>query len=96
MNETEIGEGCNIEKGIIAEKVKIGNGVQIGAFEEKENETKPSIYCEGLCTVGEKSVIPNNVQIGKNTMISGITVLEDYPNGVLDSGRTLEKAGDEA
>ena len=65
-------------------------------FEEKENETKPAIYCEGLCTVGEKSVIPDNVQIGKNTMISGITVLEDYPNGVLDSGRTLEKAGDEA
>ena len=38
MNETEIGEGCTIEKGIIAEKVKIGNNVKMGAFEEKENE----------------------------------------------------------
>ena len=94
MNETEIGEGCNIEKGIIAEKVKIGNNVKIGAFEEKENETKPSIYCEGLCTVGEKSVIPNDVTIGKNIMISGITTAEDYPNGILESGRTLDKAGD--
>ncbi|MBQ6415972.1 MAG: glucose-1-phosphate adenylyltransferase [Butyrivibrio sp.] len=94
MNETEIGEGCNIEKGIIAEKVKIGNNVKIGAFEEKENETKPSIYCEGLCTVGEKSVIPNGVTIGKNIMISGITTAEDYPNGILESGRTLDKAGD--
>ena len=94
MNETEIGEGCSIEKGIIAEKVKIGNGVTLGAFEEKPNETKPGIYCEGLCTIGEKSVIPNDVKIGKNTMVSGITTQEDYPNGVLDSGRTLDKAGD--
>ena len=94
MNETEIGEGCSIEKGIIAEKVKIGSGVTVGAFEEKPNETKPGIYCEGLCTIGEKSVIPNDVKIGKNTMISGITTLEDYHDGILDSGRTLDKAGD--
>ena len=72
MNETVIGEGCNIEKGIIAEKVTIGNNVKIGAFEEKENDSKPNIYCEGLCTIGEKSVIPDNVTIGKNTVISGV------------------------
>ena len=95
MNQTQIGENCNIEKAIIAEKVKIGNGVTLGAFEEKENETKPGIYCEGLCTIGEKSVIPDNVKIGKNTMISGITTAEDYADGILDSGRTLDKAGDQ-
>ncbi|MBR4671065.1 MAG: glucose-1-phosphate adenylyltransferase [Butyrivibrio sp.] len=94
MNETEIGEGCNIEKGIIAEKVKIGNNVHLGAFEEKPNETKPGIYCEGICTIGERSEIPDNVTIGKNTMIFGKTSSEDYPDGVLDSGRTLDKAGD--
>ena len=94
MNETVIGEGCNIEKSIIAEKVNIGNNVVLGAFQEKENETKPGIYCEGLCTIGEKSVIPDNVTIGKNTMISGETTAEDYPNGILESGRTLDKAGD--
>ncbi len=94
MNETVIGEGCNIEKGIIAEKVTIGNNVRIGAFEEKENDSKPNIYCEGLCTIGEKSVIPDNVTIGKNTVISGVTVEKDYKDGKLDSGKTLDKAGD--
>ena len=94
MNQTEIGQNCNIEKAIIAEKAKIGSGVTLGAFEEKENETKPGIYCEGLCTIGERSVIPDNVKIGKNTMISGVTTAEDYVDGVLDSGRTLDKAGD--
>ena len=34
------------------------------------------------------------VQIGKNTAISGVTVPEDYPGGVLESGETLIKAGD--
>jgi glucose-1-phosphate adenylyltransferase len=45
-------------------------------------------------TIGEKSVIPSNVTIGKNAVISGETVKEDYPDGVLDSGRTLIKVGE--
>jgi glucose-1-phosphate adenylyltransferase len=94
MNDTQIGEGCNIEKAIIAEKAQIGSGVTLGAFEQKENETKPGIYCEGLVTIGERSVIPDNVKVGKNTMIAGITTADDYADGILDSGRTLDKAGD--
>ena len=94
MNETQIGDNCNIEKAIIAERAQIGNGVMLGTFEEKENETKPAIYCEGLCTIGERSVIPDGVKVGKNTMISGVTTADDYVDGVLDSGRTLDKAGD--
>ena len=39
-------------------------------------------------------MIPNNVKIGKNTAISGETTPEDYPNGILESGETITKAGD--
>ena len=46
--------------------------------------------------VGEKSVIPDGVQIGKNTAVSGVTSKEDYPDGVLESGETLIKAGGQA
>jgi glucose-1-phosphate adenylyltransferase len=95
MNETEIGSDCRIEKSIIAERAKIGSGVELGAFEEAPNETKPGIYCEGLVTIGERTVIPNGVRVGKNTMIAGITTAEDYKDGILDSGRTLDKAGDQ-
>ena len=45
-------------------------------------------------TIGENSVIPSGVQIGKNTAISGTTTKEDYENGVLESGEALVKAGD--
>ena len=94
MNGSHIGDNCNLEKAIIAENVNVGDDVRLGVGEEKENETKPGIYREGICTIGEKSVVPSGVSIGKNTMISGITTEEDYPGGLLESGRTLDKAGD--
>ncbi|MDD2970932.1 MAG: glucose-1-phosphate adenylyltransferase [Lachnospiraceae bacterium] len=95
MNETVIGKDCNLEKAIVAENVEIGNNVQLGAGEEAENDTAPHIYNHGLVTVGEKSIIPDNISIGKNSVVFGITCMEDYPDGALESGKTLIKAGDE-
>ena len=94
MNESEIGDNCVIDKAIIAENAKIGNNVELGAFEEKENETDPTIYSHGIVTVGEWSEIPDNIKIGKNSMVSGITEASDYEGGVLDSGKTFIKAGE--
>ena len=94
MKGTKIGEYCNLEKAIVAEKVLIGDHVSLGAGEEKENETRPDIYRDGLCTIGENSVIPKGVTIGKNTVVSGITTLKDYPGDQLESGSTLDKAGE--
>ena len=45
--------------------------------------------------VGEKSVIPDGVSIGKNSVVSGITKFSDYENAFLPSGKTLVKVGDE-
>ena len=45
-------------------------------------------------TVGDDTVIPENVTIGKNTAISGVTDKEDYPDGQLASGEVIIKAGD--
>ena len=44
--------------------------------------------------IGENAVIPPDVQIGKNTAVTGVTVPEDYPDGILASGEILDKAGD--
>ena len=57
---------------------------------------KPNIYGFGIATIGENSVIPSNIQIGKNTAISGVTEKEDYANGILESGEILVKVGDRA
>lgn len=94
MKDAKIGDGCVIDKAIIAENCDIGNHVTLGIGSEVPNKLKPAIYSFGLVTIGEKSKIPDGVQIGKNTAISGVTIREDYPNGVLKSGETLIKAGD--
>ena len=96
MNETVIGDGCEINKGIVAENVAIGNNVKLGVGEEKENETDPHIYNHGLVTIGERSVIPDNVSIGKNSVVAGVTTADNFPGSYLPSGKTLiVKAGDE-
>ena len=94
MSSSYIDEGTVIDKAIIAESVKIGKNCKIGVGEEKPNKFKPDIYAFGLATIGEDSVIPDGVSVGKNTAISGVTELSDYPNGLLDSGESLIKAGD--
>lgn len=94
MNQTQIGEGCEINKAIIAENVVVGNQVKLGVGEEIENDTAPHIYNHGLVTIGEKSVIPDGISVGKNSVISGVTAAADYEDSQLASGKTLIKAGE--
>ena len=94
MKNTRIGENVVIDKAIIAENVEIDHDVQLGIGEDVPNKTEPRIYSFGLVTIGENSYIPSGVKVGKNTAIAGITKPDDYPDGVLESGETLTKAGD--
>lgn len=94
MRDAVIGDRCTIDKSIIAENSRIGEGAMLGVGEEAPNVLNESIYSFGLVTVGEDTVIPENVRIGKNTAISGKTVHEDYPNGELAGGQVIIKAGD--
>ena len=82
MNRTEIGPNCELNKAIIAE--------------DAANETDPHIYNHGIVTIGEKSVIPGHVSVGKNAVIFGRTAPEDFPDHYLAGGKTLIKAGDES
>lgn len=93
MDGVTIGEGCYIEKAIIAEDVTIGKGVVMGAGEYAESKLDPRVYAFDLVTIGERSVIPDGVVIGKNTAIFGATTSEDYPEGQLESGGAIVKDG---
>ena len=94
MNKTEIGDGCELNKAIIAEEVKVGSNVKLGVGEEAENETAPHIYNQGIVTIGEKTVIPDGISVGKNSVIFGETTAADYVDSALASGKTLIKAGE--
>ena len=95
MNEVEIKESAQCIKCIVAEGAVIGENAVLGEGEEQPNETDPKIYNAGIVTIGEKTLIPADVRIGKNSVVLGATGPEDYPEGVLKSGSTLIKAGDE-
>ena len=94
MRDTVIGDNVTIDKSIIAENCKIGSEVVLGFGDEKPNVLNENIYGFGLVTIGEDSVIPDGVKIGKNTAISGETYIEDYQDGILPGGEVIIKAGD--
>ena len=94
MQNTTIEEGAYLEKAIVAENVVIGAGSRVGVGAEAESRLDKKIYSFGIATIGENSVIPKNVTIGKNTAISGVTDESDYTNGELPSGDYIIKAGE--
>ena len=95
MNNAQIGDSCDITKAIIAEDVEIGNNVTLGTGDEVTNETDPTIYTNGIVTIGEHTNVPDGVSIGKNSVVSGDLTADDFEGGALGSGKTLIKAGDE-
>lgn len=94
MGDVFIGKNTRIEKAIIAEQTHVGKGCELGVGEYAESKYDPKVYQADLVTIGEHSVIPDGVKIGKNTAIKGITVPEDYPAGLLESGGYIIKEGD--
>ena len=95
MSSTHIGKNTVLNKTIVAENTAIGANCVLGEGEDGVvNQVKPDVYAFNLVTVGDDTVIPDGVTIGKNTAISGVTTSEDYPNNTLEAGGTLIKAGD--
>ena len=94
MKNTYIGKDAYVEKAIIAENCTIGEGDEIGVGEEAESKLNAKIYAFGLATIGENSVIPPHIKVGKNTAIKGKTTMDDYPDAALPSGGYIIKAGE--
>lgn len=90
INST-IGSGTKIDKGIIAENVVIGSNCEVGVGEFAPSTYDARVYNADLATIGENSIIPDNVKIGRNTAIYGVTEAGDYPDGSLPSGGAIIK-----
>ena len=93
MQGAVIGAGSRLEKCIIAEGTVIGKNCELGVGEYAESKLDKKVYVFDLVTIGENSVVPDGVRVGKNTAISGVTTAEDYPDGALESGGYIVKAG---
>ena len=95
MNSSKIGAGTILDKAIVGEESIIGKNCVLGEGPENvRNTVKPDVYAFNLVTVGNKTVIPDGIRIGKNTAISGVTTEDDYEDHKLSGGGTLIKAGE--
>ncbi len=94
MRDCVIGPGSCIDKAILAEGVRLGSNVAVGSGEYADSMYDKRVYCSDLAVIGEGSVIPDNVTIGRNTAVMGETTTEDYADGQLESGGYLIKAGE--
>ncbi len=93
MEGTCIGRGARIMRSIIAQNTAVGAHAELGFGEDAPNTLNPKVYAYGLVTVGENTVIPEGVRIGRNTAVMGETTAADYPDGILVSGGTIIKNG---
>lgn len=93
MRDSHIGKNTRLYKTIVAESSVIGSGCEIGIGDYAESEYDKKVYNSELVTIGEVSVIPDNIRIGKNTAIMGETVYEDYKDNFLPSGGYIVKTG---
>ena len=91
MGDCYVGKDVHIDHCIIDISCTIGDGVEIGIGENIPNEEKPNIYNTGITVIGENSIIPDNVKIGKNCVVFGKTYPRDYLDSVLESGLTITK-----
>ena len=94
MKNSVIKKDAKINKAIIAEEVVIDENTEIGVGEEAPSKLSKKIYASDIATIGEQTYIPKNVKVGKNTVIMGKTKPEDYPDGLLESGDYIIKAGE--
>lgn len=89
MSETIIRKGAHLETCIVSEKCEIGENTRIGVGEAIPHIIKPHIYSSGITAIGDNTVVPDNVEIGKNCEVSGYTLQAHYEDGKLESGHSL-------
>lgn len=93
MENVVIEENSVVNRCIIDRNSIIGKNTVVGEGENIANEDKSNIYNTGITVIGENSVIPGNVEIGKNCVIYGVTNSDSYPDGKMDSGKTIIQEG---
>ena len=91
MGRCVIGRDAHLDHCIVDNSCTIGEGAVIGDGEFVANIAKPHIYDSGITVLGESTVVPAGVKIGKNCVVYGLTVPEDYEDGNLASGHDLIK-----
>ncbi len=93
MSDTIIEEGAELTRTIVSEKAIVGQNCKIGVGDDVVNIEQPKIYDSGLSVVGENTIVPASVVIGKNCAVYGNLTGSDFENNTLASGHNLIMEG---
>lgn len=89
MSDATIKADAEVLRSIVAEQAVVGEKAKVGFGDDVINEDQPKIYNSGLSVVGENTVIPEGVTIGKNCAVIGPVVAEHFEDAVLASGKNI-------
>lgn len=89
MADTVVGKNCRINKSIIGEQAKLGDGVVMGAGDDTINKDKPKIYYSGITVVGDNACIPAGTTLGKNVMVDEDVTAADFASKNIASGESV-------
>lgn len=91
MSNTRVGSGSSISQSILCENVEVGANTVIGTGENAPNQLKPSVYNSGITVVGERAIVPEGAEIGRNVMVDTGVSPEDFCSLRIPSGGNVYK-----
>ncbi|MBN2300340.1 MAG: glucose-1-phosphate adenylyltransferase [Acholeplasmataceae bacterium] len=88
LNNVIIGENVTIQRSIVDKKVTIGHNAFIGYGNDfTPNKEKPDLLISGITVVEKNSIIPSDVQIGRNCRVFKTSKFDKL---IIPSGSTLK------
>ena len=95
MGRCIIGKNALLDHCIVDSASVIGSDAVLGVGDLVPNVDKPHIYDSGITVVGESTIVPSGVKIGKNCVVYGNTTADDYINSELVSGHNIIRGTEE-
>ncbi len=89
LSNCVIKKNAKIIKAIVSENSTIGENAAVGNYEATGENIIKKVYNSPITVLSSDCIIPNNVHIGNNCVISGKTEYSDYNNGKLENGKNL-------
>ena len=93
MLDTVIEAGALVDRCIVDEHVRIGQGARLGVEDNvRVNMTEPDHITQGLTVIGYGAQLPAGLVVGRQCRIDPETTAADLPGNVVASGTTVMRA----
>jgi glucose-1-phosphate adenylyltransferase len=89
--DTVIGAGSVVDRSILDKESVIGKHSRIGYGEDTTpNKQDPDRLNTGITLIGKRSILPDNLTVGRNCKLGGDLRPQDFTTDTLASGETIE------